>query len=427
MADVYANINGTFSAGVAPEVREYYDRTLIPTPKSNLVHYKDMQKKTLPLGKGKTVQMRKFHPLPVSAVPLREGVTPEGKKITISDITVTVKPYGDYVPYTDEIDLTAIDKVTQETAKLLATQAEETLDRICADAMASGLNVMYCGANGATHTSRADITAGDVLTQAHIKKIVRTLEKNKAQRFPDGYYHCVVDPETKYDLTNCEMWVDVAKYQNSENFEKYELGKMLGVKFFETTETKVVKAEEKLYGDKAEFAINGGMWNVEKQKGFITIAANTAVSGGTEEDYAYFCRVMTGKMVRIYDASATAYVNGLIDKVEYDDIDGKIKLALRYLDVTADWAYASGDKVCSAGAGNATDVHISVFYGMDFAGAVELGSDGGAIKSILNPPGSAGSDDPLAQRGTIGWKIKGFAGTILQDVFGVRAEHAVSE
>lgn len=425
MTDVFANINGTFSSGVAPAVVEYYDRKLIPNPESSLIHYKDMQKKKLPLHNGKTVQMNKFHPLPVSTTPLREGVTPEGKKINMSSITFTVKPYGDYVPYTDELDLTTINSLTQETAKALSTQAEETLDAICADAMAGGLNVFYCAANGATHTSRTDIVAADILDQAHIKKIVRTLEKNKAKRFPDGYYHCIVDPETKYDLTNCPMWVDVAKYQNSENFEKYELGKMLGVKFFETTQTKVVKAAGTLYDGKAEFALNGGKWDVAKQRGFITVAANTAVSGGTEEDYAYFCRVMSGKAVRIMDGDV--YINALIDRAEYDDVAANIKMTLRYLDATANWTYASGDKVCAEGAGNNTDVHISVFYGQDFAGAVELGTDGGAIKSILNAPGSAGANDPLAQRGTIGWKMKGFAAGVIQDVFGVRAEHAVSE
>ena len=45
---------------------------------------------------------------------------------------------------------------------------------------------------------------------------------------------------------------------------------------------------------------------------------------------------------------------------------------------------------------------------------------------IIKPVGSSGATDPLNQRGTVAWKVKGVAYTILQDDFGVRIEHAVS-
>jgi hypothetical protein len=48
------------------------------------------------------------------------------------------------------------------------------------------------------------------------------------------------------------------------------------------------------------------------------------------------------------------------------------------------------------------------------------------VKIIINPPGSAGADDPLEQRGTIAWKVKGFCCVILQDAFIVRIEHGTT-
>ena len=45
------------------------------------------------------------------------------------------------------------------------------------------------------------------------------------------------------------------------------------------------------------------------------------------------------------------------------------------------------------------------------------------VKTIINPPGSAGSDDPLAQRGTIAWKVEGYAVAVIQDALIVRVEH----
>lgn len=428
---VFDNLNTTHSAGVAPEVTKYFDRTLLRETEAKLVHHRDMQRKVLPLKNGKTIQFRKFSPFAVDLTPLKEGITPDGQNIKVSEIHATVKPYGKHVEITDELDLTLIDDNVKEIALLNARQARETLDAIDAEALNSGLNVIYCDAGGGVNTSRSDIVSGtDVLAGAHIKRAVRALEKANAERFEDGYYHAIVDPETKYDLTSDSLWVDVAKYQNGEKIEDYELGKMLGVKFFETTKTKVFKSTEVLYTDNGvgvtNLAIDGGKWTVASQTGFVTIAKTTAYATGTAADYEFWCRRMAGKFIRLYDASATAYMDALVDKAEVD-INDKLRLTLRYVDTAADWAYASGDKIYSQGAGYSNaDVHCTIVYGKNHAGCVELGGEGGNIKSIIKAPGSSGALDPLDQRGTVGWKVRGYAATILQDAYIVRLEHSVS-
>lgn len=427
---VFDNLNTTYAAGVAPEVTKYFDRMLLRETEAKLVHHRDMQKKNLPLKNGKTIQFRKFSPFAVDLTPLKEGVTPDGQTINVSEIHATVKPYGKHVEYTDELDLTLIDDNLKEIARLNARQAKETLDAIDREALNSGLNVIYCDAGGGVNTSRSDIVAGtDVLVAAHIKRAVRALEKANAERFPDGYYHAIIDPETKYDLTNDSLWVDIAKYQNSEKIEDYELGKMMGVKFFESTATKVFKSTEVLYTDNGvgvtNLALNGGSWTVATQTGFVTIAKTTAYATGTLADYDYWCRRMAGKFIRLYDASATAYMNALVDQAMIDG--SNLKLTLRYVDTASDWAYASSDKIYAQGAGASNaDVHSTIVYGQNHAGSVELGGDGGNIKSIIKAPGSSGAADPLDQRGTIGWKVRGYCATILQDAYIVRLEHSVS-
>lgn len=422
---VFDNINTSYASGVAPEVTKYFDRTLLKNAEGSLVYQRDLQKKKLPLHNGKTVQFRKMQPYALATTPLKEGVTPDGKTIRVTEQHVTIKPYGDYISFTDELNLTLIDDVLKENAELLSRQANETLNAIAGKALNGGKNVVYADANGAVNTSRADIAAGDVLTSAHIKRAVRTLEAANAKRFADGYFHGVVDPYTKYDLTADPLWVDVAKYQNSEKVEQYELGKILGVKFYETTETITFPATQYLYGTTAEVALNGGSWNVATATGFATIAKTTA--GANEGDQDYFCRQMVGQTVRLYDSSATAYFNALIDQCMIDG--NNIKMTFRYVDTNANWTYGSGDKiVAQAGGASGTEVHSTLIYGTDFGGDVSLGGEGGSnIQSILNPVGSSGALDPLSQRGTMGWKVKGYAVTILQDAYGVRIEHAVSE
>ncbi len=82
----------------------------------------------------------------------------------------------------------------------------------------------------------------------------------------------------------------------------------------------------------------------------------------------------------------------------------------------------------TVGAGAAgIPVFGTLVYGRDFAACVDLESGGRNVQVIIKPLGSSGAEDPLNQRQTMGWKIKGFTATILQDAFGVRIEHACSQ
>lgn len=418
---VFDHLNGTYSAGLAPEITQYINRKLQKDAENELVHLRDMEKQVLPKNHGKSMSMRRFKAFKPVPVPLKEGVTPEGQELIVSEMNLTVKPYGRHVEFTDELNMYAIDNTTDEIANLLSRQAMETLDAIGAEAKSSGKNVVYAKADGATNTSRADITATDKISSAHIKRAVRILEKNKAKRFEDGYYHAVVDPETKYDLTADKLWIDIATYQDKDKVEKYELGKMLGVKFYETTLTRIFKGDEYLYDTVESIAINGGKWDVEKQKGYFTVAPATAAASGKDVDIEYWCRLMANRVVLVADNRA------LIDKVVYDRDANVIRANIRYMDTTDDWTYASGNTVAAEGsATDGTEVHSTPIYGKGFCGTVNLGSEGARIQSIINPPGSSGALDPLAQRGTAAWKVSGFGAAVMEDAYGVRVEHAVS-
>jgi N4-gp56 family major capsid protein len=66
------------------------------------------------------------------------------------------------------------------------------------------------------------------------------------------------------------------------------------------------------------------------------------------------------------------------------------------------------------------DVYSTLIYGRDAFGDIELAGSGKSVEIIINPPGSAGAYDPLAQMGTIAWKAKGFCSVVLQPDFIVR-------
>lgn len=238
MFDAALNTNTTTQTGsgkdLSPEMKTYYDRVLIRTAESKLVHDQFGQKRPIPARSGKTIEFRRFASLPKAMTPLTEGVTPNGQSISVTAITATLSQYGGYVVSSDLLELTAIDNMLTEITKLLGRQAGETSDAITREVLAGGTNVRYAGGK----TSRANITATDVLTVTDIKKAVRDLKTKNAETI-NGYYVAIVHPDAVYDLWNDEEWIEASKYAGSEQIFKGEIGKMYGVRFVETTEAKI--------------------------------------------------------------------------------------------------------------------------------------------------------------------------------------------
>lgn len=402
---VFDNLNKSYSPGVAPSVVEYYERSLLENMKPEMVHNRDAQKRTLPEHNGKTVKFRRFTPFAAITEPLAEGVTPAGQTLTETAFTAMVKPYGGHVELTDEINFYLLDNMHQETAKLLGDQAALSLDTISRNALNAGMNVQYANSK----TSRGALASTDKLTFAEIKTAVRNLKRKNVKPFPDGYYHAIVHPDVVHDLTADTMWVDVAKYQDKVKTERYELGTIYKVKFFESTNAMVFKAQTYIYGTKASLTATA----------FDAATKCMTVSDSISEDDA---RAMTGLLVnvQITKSSVDSVTPMCIERV---DATNK-KVYFRWVPAsTTDWTTTNSLKVVPYGGGaSGAEVYSTLIYGENAFGTIELGGTGRNVQIIINAPGSSGALDPLAQRGTIAWKVKGFCTVILQDDFIVRLE-----
>ncbi len=402
---VFDNLNKSYSPGVAPSVVEYYERSLLENMKPEMVHNRDAQKRTLPEHNGKTVKFRRFTPFAAITEPLAEGVTPAGQTLTETAFTAMVKPYGGHVELTDEINFYLLDNMHQETAKLLGDQAALSLDTISRNALNAGMNVQYANSK----TSRGALAATDKLTFAEIKTAVRNLKRKNVKPFADGFYHAIVHPDVVHDLTADTMWVDVAKYQDKVKTERYELGTIYKVKFFESTNAMVFKAQTYIYGTKASLTATA----------FDAATKCMTVSDSISEDDA---RAMTGLLVnvQITKSSVDSVTPMCIERV---DATNK-KVYFRWVPAsTTDWTTTNSLKVLPYGGGaSGAEVYSTLIYGENAFGTIELGGTGRNVQIIINAPGSSGALDPLAQRGTIAWKVKGFCTVILQDDFIVRLE-----
>jgi len=234
------NTNVTTDAGLTDEMKVYYSTYLIRLAEPLLVHDQFGQKHPIPKNGGKTIAFRKYDSLPKALTPLTEGVTPDGQKLTMDEITATVAQYGGFVELSDMLLLTAIDNNLMEATRLIAEQASKTLDTITREVLNGGTNVLY--AEGQV-SSRAALVGGQesgnhYLTIDGVRKAVRFLKVMNARRI-NGDFAGIIHPDVAYDLMSDPKWVNVKTYSDPSGIYNGEIGKIEGVRFVETSEAKV--------------------------------------------------------------------------------------------------------------------------------------------------------------------------------------------
>ena len=275
---LFANeLQTTLLPGLSAEMKTFYDMTLIDEAQANLVHDQFGQKRPIPKGGGKTIEFRKFAPLAKATTPLTEGVTPDGKSLTVSTITATVAQYGDYITQSDILELTALDNTILEATKLLGRQAGMTLDTVVRNVLQSGTNVTYCpkvAADG-TETEVTSRAALDNTCQLTVKVVQQVVAKLRAQNAPTigGKYVAIIHPYVAYDLMRDPEWIDAHKYAKPDNLYEGEIGEIAGVRFVQTTEAKIYEGGVfgSLFLGEGAYGVTeisgGGLQTIVKQKG----------------------------------------------------------------------------------------------------------------------------------------------------------------
>ena len=122
---------------LSPEMKTYYSDYLIDMAEPNLVHDQFGQKHPIPKNGGKTIEFRKYSPLPKATNPITEGVTPNGQKLNVSTVTARVEQYGGFIELSDMLILTAIDNNLVEAMN----HCEDLLVKYGGHELAAGLTV----------------------------------------------------------------------------------------------------------------------------------------------------------------------------------------------------------------------------------------------------------------------------------------------
>lgn len=393
---------------LTPEMKTYYDRALIRFASPKLVHAQFGQQKPIPAGSGKTIEFRRFSPLPKAMAPLTEGVTPKGNTLNVTTVESTVEQYGDYVTMSDMLTLSSVDNVISETQNVLGDQAGRTLDTVIREKINAGTNVQY--GNGKADRNLlvgglAEYEENDYLSVAAVKRAVATLKRNNAAPFKDGCYVAIIHPDVANDLTNDPEWKAVKQNVDPEDWYKGAIGKIHGVVFVESTEAKIFRA--------------GNLRNADTlEKGDPEVLTVAGVDG----------KIITLREdLSADDATALANVKIQINGFDYSITSAKAGdagSATITIAETPDASVCPDAIIYPAGAGaEGRDIYSTLFIGQNAYGVTSI--SGGGLQTILKQKGSAGTGDPLDQRSTVGWKATQTA-EILSPEFMVRVETTCS-
>ena len=271
------NTNTTGDVGLSDEMKTFYSDYLIDMAEPELVHDQFGQKHPIPKNGGKTIEFRKYDPLPKALTPLTEGVTPDGQKLTMGVITATVKQYGGFIELSDILLMTAIDNNLVQATKLLGSQAGRTLDTITREVLNGGTNVQYAEGQVSSRAALYYTSEDDNcnLTVDAVRRAVRFLKVMNAPRI-NGYYAGIIHPDCSYDLMSDPKWVNVKTYSDPDGIYEGEIGRIEGVRFVETSEAKVWEKAGK------DAAGNEGSPQASKRDVYSTLILGADAYGVTE-------------------------------------------------------------------------------------------------------------------------------------------------
>lgn len=213
----------------------YYDKKFLERAKEMMVYDIGAQKRALPANMGKTVYFTRFSPLAKATTALTEATNPSFTDMTTTTVSATVQEYGAVGKVSSLFKLTSIDTNLEEHVAVFGQNAGETMDELILNALDDNGTTQL--ANGVAAVS--SIAASDTLDGAEIRKAVRTLKINKAPKFEDGMYKGIIPVSTVHDLRGDSEWLDAYRYTDAENIRNGEVGKLHGVRFYETNNEQV--------------------------------------------------------------------------------------------------------------------------------------------------------------------------------------------
>lgn len=226
---------------ITPRTAAFAVAEMLVRAQPYLVLEKFMQMFPIPNNATKVAKFRRFESLPYAIVPLVEGVTPQGKSLTVTDVTATLDQYGDFVGISDVIKDTHEDPVFSEAQAIIAEQAALTIEMVRFGIFKAGLNVYY--ANGSARTSvntaisltlQRKVTRGFKRVNAQPITAITSSSPNYKTEATQAAFVGLCHPDCENDIRALSGFINVKDYASAPMSE-FEIGAVESVRYIVST------------------------------------------------------------------------------------------------------------------------------------------------------------------------------------------------
>lgn len=308
--------------------------------------------------------------------PLAEGIPPASDQGRMVAIKASTNSYGRVMKFTDKVNWAVVDPLISEYTRQLSLKIPETKDILAQEALLAEAQTFYACRKKKNEDDPDIFTAADKnATIAHItrltqdctptidefRKIVLSMEAAKVRPHSGGNFRALVSSAVMFDLITDHRVKEFMRYENTG--KAYSSNMVIDLFNLEFQKAKTIKTDNTFIDADGivQHLFTDGTYNYWSSDEVITDSSNV---------YAY--------------------------KLATDALAGSA--------VTGKLTSSSTPKLADAKAAEPLNVHHSFVIGEECL--FRIGVDGHTAPQFIKKElGSAGTEDPLNQRQSIGWKI----------------------
>lgn len=357
--------------------------------------------RTMPSNNGSNeIVFKRMLSLAAHTQPLVEGIPPASDQGRMVAIKASTKAYGRVMKFTDKVNWAVVDNLISEYTRQLSLKIPETKDILAQQALLAESQTFYAsekeregGANSDSDIlipkANGDVTHIKYITPDcaptidEFRKIVLSMEAAKVRPYQGSNFLALISSAVMFDLITDKRVKEFMRYANTG--QAYTSDMVIDLFSLAFKKAKTIKTDN-TYTDS-----DGNLTYIYYAPS-ITVTKGTQITG---ESYTGACNILTYKPIN--ECGNTDTEIRIVPLKKGDN--GKYVNAMEFL--------KGGKAALDTATGGAYDklnIHYSLVVGEDCL--YRIGVEGHSQPEFITKGlGSAGTEDPLNQRQSIGWKI----------------------
>jgi N4-gp56 family major capsid protein len=284
--------SGTF---LSAKIQAVYDRRLLKRATDSQVFDRFGQTRSIPAGSNtKTAFAYRYKNILPATTPLAEyngSNIKSPNKIVREEVEYSVAHYGDYIVYTDELDLYDLDNITSSFTDILGDQASLTVDTLRRDVLLGGTNVVYADGAADQTSVASPFVANDFKIMAvklkhqrgmKFKSVISGSTSVATQPIRSAYIG-ICPPEVTEDLRGLVGWKNVETYSDYSKAMEDEVGSIGDFRIIEYTNSTPLDVAGTIVYQSLFLAKDAYATITLRGKGGITTKVKALGSAGTED------------------------------------------------------------------------------------------------------------------------------------------------